>query len=106
VDTFKEYSSEYEFIAEGVFRRIIPPACPQCGKRMCHEKAMVTIWSPKGKAVFICLNITIPGYSISDGGALILEDAVNRSTRQYHLLQNPDLRAGRRAGFQERYTAL
>jgi len=36
VDTFKEYSNEYEFTAEGVFRRIIPPACSQCGKRMCH----------------------------------------------------------------------
>jgi len=37
VDAFKEYSNEYEFTAEGVFRRTIPPACPQCGKQMCHN---------------------------------------------------------------------
>jgi hypothetical protein len=37
VDAFKEYSNEYEFTAEGVFRRIIPPACSQCGKQMCHN---------------------------------------------------------------------
>jgi len=37
VDTFKEYSNEYEFTAKGVFRRIIPTACQQCGKQMCHN---------------------------------------------------------------------
>ena len=37
MDAFKEYSNEYEFTAEGVFRRIHPPACPQCGKRMSHN---------------------------------------------------------------------
>jgi hypothetical protein len=37
MDAFKEYSNEFEFTAEGVFRRIIPPACPQCGKRMSHN---------------------------------------------------------------------
>jgi len=25
MDSFKEYSNDYEFTAEGVFRRIIPP---------------------------------------------------------------------------------
>jgi hypothetical protein len=35
--SFKEYSNDYEFTAEGVFRRIIPPSCPQCGKRMSHN---------------------------------------------------------------------
>jgi len=37
LDAFKEYSNEYEFTAEGVFRRIIPPACPRCGEPMCHN---------------------------------------------------------------------
>ncbi len=37
VDAFKEYSNEYEFTAEGVFRRTIPPACQQCEKQMCHN---------------------------------------------------------------------
>jgi len=37
MDAFKEYSNEYEFTAEGVFRRIIPPACPRCGKQMSHN---------------------------------------------------------------------
>ena len=37
MDAFKEYSNEYEFTAEGVFRRIHPPACAQCGKRMSHN---------------------------------------------------------------------
>lgn len=37
LDAFKEYSNEYEFTAEGIFRKIIPPACPQCGKLMSHN---------------------------------------------------------------------
>ena len=37
MDAFKEYSNEYEFTAEGVFRRIKPPACPRCGKQMSHN---------------------------------------------------------------------
>jgi flagellar motor component MotA len=37
LNAFKEYSNEYEFITEGVFRRIIPTACPQCGKAMSHN---------------------------------------------------------------------
>jgi hypothetical protein len=37
VDAFKEYSNEYEFTGEGVFRRTIPPTCPQYGKQMCHN---------------------------------------------------------------------
>jgi hypothetical protein len=36
-DAFNEYSNEYEFTAEGVFRRITPPACPCCGKQMSHN---------------------------------------------------------------------
>jgi len=37
IDAFKEYSNEYEFTAEGVFQRVICPACPQCGKQMNHN---------------------------------------------------------------------
>lgn len=37
LNAFKEYSNEYEFTAEGVFRRIVPPPCPQCGKTMSHN---------------------------------------------------------------------
>lgn len=36
-DALNEYSNEYEFTAEGVFRKIIPPACPCCGKPMSHN---------------------------------------------------------------------
>lgn len=37
MDAFKEYSNEYEFTAQGVFRRMIPPACPRCGEKMSHN---------------------------------------------------------------------
>ena len=37
MEAFKEYSNKYEFTANGVFRRITPPACPQCGKQMSHN---------------------------------------------------------------------
>jgi hypothetical protein len=37
LDAFKDYSNEYEFTAEGVFRRIMPLACPRCGKPMSHN---------------------------------------------------------------------
>jgi len=37
MDAFEEYSNEYEFTSEGVFRRINSPACLRCGKRMSHN---------------------------------------------------------------------
>jgi hypothetical protein len=37
VDTFKDYSNDYEYTAEGVFRKTIPPYCPQCGKPMSYN---------------------------------------------------------------------
>jgi hypothetical protein len=37
LDAFNEYSNEYEFTAEGIFRRINGPACPCCGKQMSHN---------------------------------------------------------------------
>jgi hypothetical protein len=37
LNAFREYSNEYEFTAKGVFRKIIPPACPKCGKVMSHN---------------------------------------------------------------------
>ena len=37
LDAFKAYSNEYEFTAESVFRKIIPPACPHCGRQMSHN---------------------------------------------------------------------
>ena len=37
MEAFKEYSNKYEFTANGVFRRITPSACPQCGKQMTHN---------------------------------------------------------------------
>lgn len=43
-----------------------------------NKRAMITIWSPMGKAVLMCLKMTIPGYSISDEAGLILEEAVTR----------------------------
>ena len=42
IDAFSEYSNEYEFTAEGVFRRINPPACPCCGKQMCHNGSNIS----------------------------------------------------------------
>jgi len=42
LDAFGEYSDEYEFTAEGVFRRINPPACPCCGKQMCHNGSNIS----------------------------------------------------------------
>lgn len=37
LNAFDEYSNEYEFTANGVFRRINSPACPCCGKQMSHN---------------------------------------------------------------------
>jgi hypothetical protein len=37
MDAFNEYSNEYEFTAEGIFRRIKSPACLCCGKQMSHN---------------------------------------------------------------------
>ena len=37
MNAFNEYSNEYEFTADGVFRRTNSPACPCCGKRMSHN---------------------------------------------------------------------
>jgi hypothetical protein len=42
LDAFSEYSDEYEFTAEGVFRRRNPPACPCCGKQMCHNGSNIS----------------------------------------------------------------
>ena len=50
---FKEYSNEYEFTAEGVFRRIVPPACPQCGKAMSHNGSSQTAHPAASCGVFI-----------------------------------------------------
>jgi hypothetical protein len=36
-DFFKDYSNEYEYTAVGIFRKIIPPACPRCGEKMTHN---------------------------------------------------------------------
>jgi hypothetical protein len=37
LNAFNEYSNEYEFTANGVFRRINSPACPCCGNQMSHN---------------------------------------------------------------------
>jgi hypothetical protein len=37
LNAFNEYSNEYEFTANGVFRRINSPACPCCGNKMSHN---------------------------------------------------------------------
>jgi hypothetical protein len=34
---FKDFSDDYEFTATGVFRRIAPPLCPECGFPMNHN---------------------------------------------------------------------
>jgi hypothetical protein len=34
---FSDYPDEFEFTAEGVFRRSPPPLCPDCGTRMVHN---------------------------------------------------------------------
>jgi transposase-like protein len=41
-EAFSEYSNEYEYTTEGVFRRINPPACPRCGKQMCHNGSNIS----------------------------------------------------------------
>ena len=28
---FREYSNEFEYTANGIFRRTVPPECPKCG---------------------------------------------------------------------------
>jgi hypothetical protein len=34
---FKDYSDDFEFTANGIFRRIVPPFCPECGYPMIHN---------------------------------------------------------------------
>jgi len=34
---FNDFSNEFEFTADGVFRRITPPLCPDCGFPMSHN---------------------------------------------------------------------
>lgn len=34
---FREYTNDFEYTADGVFRRILPPQCPKCGTRMNHN---------------------------------------------------------------------
>ena len=36
-DIFSDYPDEFEFTAEGVFRRALPPLCPDCETRMVHN---------------------------------------------------------------------
>lgn len=37
LETFKRYSNDYQFTANGVFRKIVPPECPECGTPMVHN---------------------------------------------------------------------
>ena len=37
MNAFDEFSNEYEFTADGVFRRTNSPVCPCCGKQMNHN---------------------------------------------------------------------
>jgi len=34
---FQDYSNDFEFTASGIFRRIVPPLCPECGYTMSHN---------------------------------------------------------------------
>ena len=34
---FENYSNDFEFTANGIFRRIVPPLCPECGNPMSHN---------------------------------------------------------------------
>jgi hypothetical protein len=34
---FEDYSNDFEFTAGGIFRRIVPPLCPECGNPMSHN---------------------------------------------------------------------
>ena len=34
---FEDYSNDFEFTANGIFRRIVPPLCPECGYPMSHN---------------------------------------------------------------------
>jgi len=34
---FGEYPSDFEYTADGIFRRTVPPLCPRCGTQMTHN---------------------------------------------------------------------
>ena len=34
---FQNYSNDFEFTANGIFRKIVPPLCPKCGYPMSHN---------------------------------------------------------------------
>jgi hypothetical protein len=34
---FEDYSNDFEFTVNGIFRRIVPPLCPECGYPMSHN---------------------------------------------------------------------
>ena len=34
---FQDYSNDFEFTSSGIFRKIVPPLCPECGHPMSHN---------------------------------------------------------------------
>jgi len=36
-DILDKYTNDFEFTTKEVFRRVVPPNCPECGTRMVHN---------------------------------------------------------------------
>jgi len=47
---FSDYSDEFEFTASGVFRRVVPPVCPECGMPMIRNGFNIYCKGHLGKA--------------------------------------------------------
>jgi len=45
-----DFSDDFEFTANGIFRRITPPVCPDCGFPMCHNGFNTYLKGHLGKA--------------------------------------------------------
>ena len=40
-DIFDKYTNDFEFTTNEVFRRVVPPKCPECGTRMVHNGSSI-----------------------------------------------------------------
>jgi len=48
---FSDYSDEFEFTANGVFRRVVPPVCSECGMPMIRNGFNIYCKGHLGKAL-------------------------------------------------------
>ena len=48
---FERYSNDFEYTTYGIFRRIVPPDCPKCGKSGMDSRVMDLLHADNGSWV-------------------------------------------------------